>query len=76
MSISINIIGLLKVLSGTLYKYSLSPSLTHMHFSRVTQRACALTSYHLRAVSTREVAFTVCSLKMDSPGTRRPRVGH
>lgn len=73
MSISVSIIGLLKFLSGTLYKYSLL-SLTHTHLSIVTQSVDALTSYHLRAVSSREMAFTVSSLKMDSPGSRRPRV--
>lgn len=68
MSISVSVIGLLQVLSGTLYKYSLC--LSHTNLSRVTHGVCALTSYHLRAVSSREVAFTASSLKMDSPGAR------
>lgn len=33
-------------------------------------------SYHLRAVSSREVAVTVRPLKVDGPGTRRAGVGH
>lgn len=44
--------------------------------SRELECVCVLMSYHLSIVSSREVAVTVGSFKVDGPGTRRAGVGY